>query len=110
MLDQAGSASEPRVDVRLRPRRDPRWAEAEVPERGRRVHPAVPADRGGAQHDGEDGGAGARGVVQVHGEPGAIRSDNGSEFTAKGVKAWLTAAGIETLYIERGSPWENGYA
>ena len=49
-------------------------------------------------------------LVQVHGEPGAIRSDNGSEFTAKAVKAWLSVAGIETLYIERGSPWENGYA
>lgn len=49
-------------------------------------------------------------LVQVHGEPGAIRSDNGSEFTAKRVKEWLSTAGIETLYIERGSPWENGYA
>jgi putative transposase len=49
-------------------------------------------------------------LVQVHGEPGAIRSDNGSEFTAAAVKEWLSAAGIETLYIERGSPWENGYS
>lgn len=49
-------------------------------------------------------------LVQIHGEPGAIRSDNGSEFTAGAVKAWLAGAGIETLYIERGSPWENGYA
>jgi len=49
-------------------------------------------------------------LVQVHGEPGAIRSDNGSEFTAAAVKDWLASAGIETLYIERGSPWENGYA
>ena len=47
-------------------------------------------------------------LVQVHGEPGAIRSDNGSEFTAGVVKEWLAAAGIETMYIERGSPWENG--
>jgi transposase InsO family protein len=49
-------------------------------------------------------------LVQVHGEPGAIRSDNGSEFTAAAVKTWLGGAGIETLYIERGSPWENGYS
>lgn len=49
-------------------------------------------------------------LVQIHGEPGAIRSDNGSEFTAEAVKSWLSAAGIETLYIERGSPWENGYS
>ncbi len=48
-------------------------------------------------------------LVQVHGEPGAIRSDNGSEFSAKVVKEWLASAGIETLYIERSSPWENGY-
>jgi transposase InsO family protein len=49
-------------------------------------------------------------LVQIHGEPGAIRSDNGPEFIAGAVRAWLSAAGIETLYIERGSPWENGYA
>jgi transposase InsO family protein len=49
-------------------------------------------------------------LVQIHGEPGALRSDNGSEFTAAAVKEWLTAAGIATLYIEPGSPWENGYA
>ena len=49
-------------------------------------------------------------LVQVHGEPGAIRSDNGSEFTAAAVKTWLGEAGIETLYIEPGSPWENGYS
>lgn len=48
-------------------------------------------------------------LVQIHGEPGAIRSDNGSEFIAAAVKEWLASAGIETLYIERGSPWENGY-
>jgi putative transposase len=48
-------------------------------------------------------------LVQIHGEPGAIRSDNGSEFIAGAVKEWLASVGIETLYIERGSPWENGY-
>jgi putative transposase len=48
-------------------------------------------------------------LVQIHGEPGAIRSDNGSEFTAAAVKEWLGAVGIQTLHIEPGSPWENGY-
>ena len=48
-------------------------------------------------------------LVKVHGEPGAIRSDNGMEFTAKVVKEWLAEAGIETLYIEPGSPWETGF-
>lgn len=49
-------------------------------------------------------------LVQTHGEPGALRSDNGSEFTAGVVRSWLEASGIETRYIEPGSPWENGYA
>jgi putative transposase len=38
-----------------------------------------------------------------------IRSDNGSEFTAKAVREWLSRVGVKTLYIEPGSPWENGY-
>ena len=43
------------------------------------------------------------------GLPDCIRSDNGSEFTAKAVKGWLEALGVRTLFIEPGSPWENGY-
>ena len=43
------------------------------------------------------------------GPPDHIRSDNGSEFSAKAVKAWLARVGVKTLYIEPGSPWENGY-
>ena len=38
-----------------------------------------------------------------------IRSDNGSEFTAKAVRKWLGRLGVRTLFIEPGSPWENGY-
>jgi transposase InsO family protein len=41
--------------------------------------------------------------------PEHIRSDNGSEFTAKTVRKWLDNVGVKTLYIEPGSPWENGY-
>jgi putative transposase len=41
--------------------------------------------------------------------PDHIRSDNGSEFTAKAVRAWLAKVGVRTLFIEPGSPWENGY-
>ena len=41
--------------------------------------------------------------------PGHIRSDNGPEFVAKAVQEWITAVGAQTAYIERGSPWENGY-
>jgi transposase InsO family protein len=44
-----------------------------------------------------------------HGPPGHIRSDNGSEFTASAVREWLPRVGVKTLYIEPGSPWENGY-
>ena len=43
------------------------------------------------------------------GVPGHIRSDNGPEFTAKAVREWLGRVGVKTLYIEPGSPWENGY-
>jgi transposase InsO family protein len=44
-----------------------------------------------------------------HGIPEYIRSDNGSEFTARIVRQWLKRIGVQTLYIEPGSPWENGY-
>ncbi len=44
-----------------------------------------------------------------HGPPDHIRSDNGSEFTAKAVRGWLGKVGVKTLFIEPGSPWENGY-
>ena len=43
------------------------------------------------------------------GIPEHIRSDNAPEFTAKAVRKWLANLGIRTLYIEPGSPWENGY-
>jgi transposase InsO family protein len=41
--------------------------------------------------------------------PDYIRSDNGPEFTAKAVRSWLGRMGVKTLFIEPGSPWENGY-
>jgi putative transposase len=45
----------------------------------------------------------------LRGVPGHIRSDNGPEFVAKAVRAWIGAVGAKTAYIEPGSPWENGY-
>mgnify|MGYP003338964650 FL=1 len=45
----------------------------------------------------------------AHGVPEHIRSDNGPEMTAKIVRGWLAGVGTQTLYIEPGSPWENGY-
>jgi transposase InsO family protein len=46
----------------------------------------------------------------VRGLPAHIRSDNGPEFIAAAIRRWLEAAKVDTLYIEPGSPWENGYA
>jgi transposase InsO family protein len=43
------------------------------------------------------------------GIPSHIRSDNGPEFTATAVRKWLGQLGVKTLFIEPGSPWENGY-
>ena len=43
------------------------------------------------------------------GTPDYIRSDNGSEFSAKQVRKWLNELDVKTLFIEPGSPWENGY-
>jgi len=48
-------------------------------------------------------------LFAVRGVPDYIRSDNGSEFTAQAVRGWLKRVGAKTLYIEPGSPWENGY-
>ena len=44
-----------------------------------------------------------------HGIPEYIRSDNGPEFVATQLRKWLVKSGAKTLYIEPGSPWENGY-
>jgi len=44
-----------------------------------------------------------------HGPPKHIRSDNGPEFVAKAVRDWLARMDVGTLFIEPGSPWENGY-
>ena len=45
----------------------------------------------------------------TRGIPEYIRSDNGPEFTAKAVREWLKLVGVKSLFIEPGSPWENGY-
>lgn len=48
-------------------------------------------------------------AIRSRGVPGHIRSDNGSEFIATKLRQFLKATEIETLYIEPGSPWQNGY-
>jgi len=49
-------------------------------------------------------------LFAVRGAPAYIRSDNGPEFIADAIKQWLRESGVGTLYIEPGSPWENGYS
>jgi putative transposase len=49
-------------------------------------------------------------VMLIRGVPQYIRSDNGPEFIATAIRDYLHKTGIGTLYIEPGSPWENGYA
>ena len=48
-------------------------------------------------------------LMTARGVPEHIRSDNGPEFTARAVREWLGKVGAKTLYIEPGSPCENGY-
>ena len=48
-------------------------------------------------------------LLIYRGIPEHIRSDNGGEFTAKMVRKWLNRLGVKTLFIDPGSPWENGY-
>ena len=48
-------------------------------------------------------------LLATRGVSDHIRSDNGPEFTAGVVREWLGRVGVKTLFIEPGSPWENGY-
>jgi putative transposase len=47
-------------------------------------------------------------LISVHGAPRYLRSDNGPEFIAEAILRWITAAGIETAFIDPGKPWQNG--
>ena len=49
-------------------------------------------------------------LFAIRGVPKHIRSDNGPEFIARAIRRFLEGAGVEALYIEPGSPWQNGYA
>jgi putative transposase len=48
-------------------------------------------------------------AIAEHGAPAYLRSDNGPEFIAVQVQRWLAANRIQTIYIEPGSPWQNGF-
>ncbi len=49
------------------------------------------------------------GAIKEHGAPAFLRSDNGPEFIARAVQRWLAANRIRTIYIDPGSPWQNGF-
>ena len=49
-------------------------------------------------------------IMLIRGVPRHIRSDNGPEFIASAIRDYLDLAGVDTLYVEPGSPWQNGYA
>jgi transposase InsO family protein len=49
-------------------------------------------------------------LLHVRGVPKHVRSDNGPEFIAKAIRAWLGSANVGTLYIDPGAPWQNGFA
>ena len=48
-------------------------------------------------------------LMALRGVPGHVRCDNGPEFVCRAVKSWLERGKVSALYIEPGSPWENGY-
>jgi transposase InsO family protein len=48
-------------------------------------------------------------LFALRGAPRQVRSDNGPEFIARDIQRWLKRAAVDTLYIQKASPWENGY-
>lgn len=53
--------------------------------------------------------AGLTRLITLHGAPTYLRSDNGPEFIAEALKVWLATQQTQTAYIEKGSPWQNGF-
>ena len=49
-------------------------------------------------------------LFAMRGVPRCVRSDNGPEFIAQAIQRWFEKTGVQSLYIEPGAPWENGYA
>ncbi len=67
--------------------------------------------RGAPSGRSRSGGRRDEGVVikKMLGAPKYIRSDNGPEFIAKAIKRWIHGRGVETYYIDPGSPWQNAF-
>lgn len=48
-------------------------------------------------------------LIESRGHPAVIKSDNGPELVAQHLQDWIEQRGIDTKYIEPGSPWQNGH-
>jgi transposase InsO family protein len=108
--------------IRLRPeRKDHVWAYdfvADKTHRGKTIRMLTIVDeytreclaiRVDRRLDSEDVLEQLAALFVYRGVPDYLRSDNGPEFVAKAVREWLAKVGVQTLFIEPGSPWENGY-
>jgi len=69
----------------------------------------MPGNQGGASLQEPRRPLHALGALPRARHPEHIRSDNGPEFIALAVRSWLAELSVSTLFIEPGSPWENGY-
>jgi putative transposase len=72
-------------------------------------HERVLGDRGGPVVHGPRRDHDTKELFAARGAPEHLRSDNGPEFVAKEIQEWLARACVRTLYIQKASPWENGY-
>ena len=104
------AVSGPRLVVRFRGLEDARRACAEAADSAGPAHEGVPGDRGGSQDPLARRARGAgRSVRPTRASRVSEVGQRTAEFTAKLVRRWLGRVGVETLFIEPGSPWENGY-
>ena len=103
----ASGAGESRVELRFCESDDARWAGTAHPGGDRRIYAGVLGVAGGtaleSAGDRHAGGCDADAEIRTH------PLDNGPEFIPGELRKWLGKLGAETLYIEPGSPWENGY-
>jgi len=105
----AARGAESRMELRLRGSAHARRAQLAAPDHDRRVYARMPSHPRGTAVEQCACDRGTRGVHVQHGVPDHVRSDNGAEMTARRVKQWLPTVGTRPMFIEPGSPWENGY-
>lgn len=61
------------------------------------------------KHDHEDVQGCLKSFFTPAESPTHLRSDSGPEFIANQMRQWLYRLGMQALFIEPGSLWENGY-